>query len=73
MKHFAHFVTPGSRRIGLKGPWTGNALAFETPMGQKVVVIANPFAETRVLRLSDGILTHAFELEPESFHTIVIQ
>ncbi|UUZ84946.1 hypothetical protein LJK88_15855 [Paenibacillus sp. P26] len=72
MKHFAHWVNPGSKRIGLKGPWTGNAATFERPTGEKVVVIANPFKETRVIRLSDGASVRAFELEPESFNTIVI-
>lgn len=72
MKHFSHFVSPESTRIGLKGPWTGNALAFEKPNGDKVVVIANPFAEAKVVRLSDGLRTHSFELEPDSFNTIMI-
>ncbi|UUZ96686.1 hypothetical protein LJK87_21875 [Paenibacillus sp. P25] len=45
---------------------------FERPTGEKVVVIANPFKETRVIRLSDGASVRAFELEPESFNTIVI-
>lgn len=71
MKHFAHFVSPGSKRIGLKGPWTGNAVAFEKPNGDRIVVIANPFADTRILRLANGTQTRIFELEPESFHTIV--
>jgi glucosylceramidase len=71
MKHFSHFVSPASIRIGLKGPWTGNALAFEKPNGEKVVIVANPFEETKVLRLSDGTSVRVFELEPESFNTIV--
>lgn len=71
MKHFSHFVSPESTRIGLKGPWTGNALAFEKPNGDKVVVIANPFAEIKAVRLSDGTQVHTFELEPDSFNTIV--
>ncbi|GGG16689.1 glycoside hydrolase family 30 protein [Paenibacillus abyssi] len=73
MKHFAHFVSEGCVRIGLKGPWTGNALAFKRPNGNKVVVIANPFAEERVLHLSDGTSGGTFMLEPESFHTIVLE
>ncbi|PUA36190.1 glycosyl hydrolase [Paenibacillus elgii] len=72
MQHFSHFVAPGSSRIGLKGPWAGNALAFAAPNGQKAVIVANPFAEPRVLRLSDGTRTQALELEPESFNTIII-
>ncbi|MNP39594.1 hypothetical protein D3C76_1331760 [compost metagenome] len=58
--------------MGLKGPWTGNALAFLREDGAKVVIVANPFAERRTLRLSDGADTIVLELEPESFHTIVI-
>ncbi|WP_035155398.1 glycoside hydrolase family 30 protein [Cohnella thermotolerans] len=71
MKHFSHFVVPGSRRLGLKGPWTGNAVAFETPAGDKIVVIANPFRETRAVRIAFGSDVYSFELEPESFNTIV--
>jgi glucosylceramidase len=72
MKHFSHFVVPGARRIGLRGPWTGNAVAFRNPDGQIVLVLANPFHEPRVLNLSAGETTHRLELEPESFNTIVI-
>ncbi|WP_342416551.1 glycoside hydrolase family 30 protein [Paenibacillus sp. FSL R10-2782] len=72
MKHFSHFVLPGARRIGLHGSWTGNVVAFRNADGQTVVVIANPFYESRVLNLSAGEGTHHFELEPESFNTIVI-
>ncbi|RBW69751.1 glycoside hydrolase family 30 protein [Bacillus taeanensis] len=71
MKHFSHFVVPGAVRIDLKGPWTGNAVAFENPNGEKVVVIANPFSEVRKLHLSDGTSTNVFDLEPESFNTII--
>ncbi|WP_125666074.1 glycoside hydrolase family 30 protein [Paenibacillus baekrokdamisoli] len=71
MQHFAHFVTPGSKRIGLKGPWAGSALAFENPDGERVIVLTNPFADKRILRLLDGTGVRTFELEPESFHTIV--
>ncbi|CAM4350152.1 glycoside hydrolase family 30 beta sandwich domain-containing protein [Paenibacillus alkaliterrae] len=72
MKHFAHFTAPGDLRIGLKGPWAGNAVAFEKPDGTRVLVLANPFADKRELRLSIGTLNYEFKLEPESFHTIVI-
>lgn len=72
MKHFSHFVLPGSTRIGLRGPWTGNALAFKNTEGEKVVVIANPFKEASSIKLSDGVNVHTFELEAESFNTIVL-
>ncbi|TQR97588.1 glycoside hydrolase family 30 protein [Paenibacillus ottowii] len=72
MKHFSHFVLPGARRIGIRGSWAGNAVAFQNTDGQRVLVIANPFKESRVLNLSAGETTHRLELEPESFNTIVI-
>lgn len=72
MKHFAHFTAPGDSRIGLKGPWSGNAIAFEKLDGTRVIVLANPFKDTRELRLSAGSEIYRFQLEPESFHTIVI-
>ncbi|MEC0182388.1 glycoside hydrolase family 30 protein [Paenibacillus peoriae] len=72
MKHFSHFVLPGARRIGLRGSWAGNAVAFQNTDGQRVLVIANPFHESRALNLSVGETTHLLKLEPESFNTIVI-
>ncbi|MNE74567.1 hypothetical protein D3C80_1706550 [compost metagenome] len=72
MKHFAHFTSPGDRRIGLKGPWAGNAIAFEKPDGTKVLVLANHFDTERELRLAVNKKVHSFKLAPESFHTIVI-
>lgn len=70
MKHFANAVRPGAKRIGLRGPWAGHAVAFRNPDGETVVVLANPFKETRELKLSDGKDVYSFQLEPESFHTI---
>ncbi|NRF93772.1 glycoside hydrolase family 30 protein [Paenibacillus frigoriresistens] len=73
MKHFSHFVMPGSTRIGLKGPWTGNAVAFLTPNGQTIIIVANPFMEVRCLHLQLGTSeVYSFDLEAESFNTIVI-
>lgn len=72
MKHFSHFVAPGSVRLGLKGHWTGNALAFRTPAGEKVITLLNPFANTRTVTVSDGEQAYKLELAPESFHTIVL-
>lgn len=73
MKHFAYFIAPGSRRIGLQGAWTGKSVAFCNPDGEIVVVINNPFKEARRLNLNAGDQTLSFELEAESFNTIVIK
>lgn len=72
MKHFSHFTGPDDRRIGLKGPWAGNAIGFEKPDGTQVLVITNPFKDSRELKLTIDSTLRVFELEPESFHTIVI-
>jgi len=72
MKHFAHFTSPNDRRVGLKGPWAGNAVAFEKPDGTRIIVLTNPFKDTRELRLSIDSKQQLFRLEPESFHTIII-
>lgn len=71
MKHFSHFVTPGSYRIGQRGHWFGNAVSFETPNGERIVVMVNPFKEARTVRISDGSAVYEFKLEAESFNTIV--
>lgn len=73
MKHFAHFVGKDSRRLGLAGPWTGNALAFENREGRTIVILSNPFSDTRQLRLgisNDSVIV--LDLAPQSFHTIAI-
>lgn len=72
MKHFSRFAAPGSVRLGLKGPWSGHAVAFRTPEGGLMLVIANPYREARMLRLHSGSSLHSFQLEADSFHTFVI-
>jgi glucosylceramidase len=72
MKHFSHFVGPGYSRSGIKGKWSGNAIAFENGEREKVVVICNPFKNRRDLCLFTGSYTYVFNLDPESFNTIKI-
>ncbi|MNC52822.1 O-Glycosyl hydrolase family 30 [compost metagenome] len=72
MKHFSRYAVPGSVRVGLRGPWSGHAVAFRTPEGRLTLVIANPYMEARMLHLRSGSSLYSFELEAESFHTIVI-
>lgn len=73
MKHYSHFTPPGSQRLSLKGPWTGNATAFATPAGDTVIVIANPFKEPRTIAITCGKEQPLFTLEAESFNTIVFK
>ncbi|MHB9024172.1 MAG: glycoside hydrolase family 30 protein [Armatimonadota bacterium] len=72
MKHFSHFIEPGAVRLGLEGPWTGNAVAFENPDGSAVVVVANPHAEPRDLVLQRGEQTIAARLDEWSFNTFAL-
>ncbi|MDO7907984.1 glycoside hydrolase family 30 protein [Paenibacillus sp. JX-17] len=73
MKHFARYVVPGARRIGLQGPWNGKSSAFCNPDGSIVIVVNNPFKDMRHLNLSYQNQTLQFELKEESFNTIVIR
>ena len=72
MKHFAHFVTPGSVRIDLHGPWSGNALAFQTPDRATVVVCANPFREPVEVVMNVGGERCSLCLDGYSFNTVVL-
>ena len=73
MKHFAHFIAPGAARLGLQGPWTGDAVAFENPDGTRVVVIGNPFAEERGLTFVCENMRTAVTLAGCSFNTLVFE
>lgn len=72
MKHFSRFTSPGAVRVGLKGPWSGNAVAFKGTDGRITLVISNPFDEQRTLNLNSNSSLHSFVLAPQSFHTIVL-
>ena len=68
MKHASHFIRRGARRLWLSGQWNAFALAFENPDGSRVVLIQNPFCETRVV----NIMNESFDLQPQSINTIII-
>lgn len=72
MKHFAHDVVPGARRVGLSGAWSGKAVAFRNPDNSLVIVINNPFKDSRDLHLAYEGQTLRFELESDSFNSIII-
>jgi len=72
MKHLAQFVPPGSVRVDLCGPWSGNALAFQTPERATVVVCANPFSEPADVIIDIGGERRALCLDAQSFNTIVL-
>lgn len=73
MKHFAHFVAPGATRLGLSGSWTANAVAFANPDNSTVVVIGNPFNESRPLTFASAAGKVTVTLAPYSFNTLHIE
>ncbi len=72
MKHLAHFVAPGSVRLDLQGPWSGNALAFQTPDRSTVVVCANPFNEQVEVVMDVASDRFLLRLDAHSFNTLVL-
>lgn len=73
MKHLAAFVQKGAVRIGLKGAWTGNALAFKNQDNSIIVAAHNPLTEERNLILEVENMKYKFEIEAESFNTIEVK
>jgi glucosylceramidase len=73
MKHLSHFVAPGSVRRDLQGPWSGNALAFQTPDHSTVVVCENPFKEPIEVVLEVEGDRYSICVDACSFNTIVFE
>ncbi|HEY3396105.1 MAG TPA: glycoside hydrolase family 30 beta sandwich domain-containing protein [Armatimonadota bacterium] len=71
MKHLSRFVAPGARRICLRGPWTGNSLAFENPDGTVVVAVQNPHADARDFAFQGATGAVGGCLPPSSINTFV--
>ena len=73
MKHHAHFIQPGAVRLGLEGPWTGNALAFANPNGAEIYVVQNPTPKPMPLVLQATGARFALTLKPDSINTICVR
>ncbi|WP_243076389.1 glycoside hydrolase family 30 beta sandwich domain-containing protein [Microbacterium sp. SS28] len=68
--HAARFVPAGSVRVGSsEAPGLQN-VAFQTPAGGMVMVIWNPGADTRDVRIGDGQDAVLTELAPRSLTTV---
>lgn len=73
MKHFSGFIAPGAVRLGLTGPWTGNAVAFENPDGSIAVVVANHLPEAKVVTFGEELGGMSLTLQPGSVNTLTFQ
>jgi glucosylceramidase len=72
MKHFSHFISAGAVKLGAKGHWTGNSLAFENPNGEIVVVVSNDVDFDRKFTFKGKNKEYSIMLKPYSFNTLVI-
>ena len=74
VKHFTHFVTPGSRMIAF-WPWSQEtntqAIAFQRPNGKRVVIAGNTADQPRIVSLQIGKRYLNTTLAPHSFNTYV--
>lgn len=66
MKHFSHFVKRGAKVLKLRGEFSSSAVAFCNPDGKRVLVVANPYREEKIVSFG-GI---SYVLPPRSFNTV---
>jgi len=70
MKHFSGAVPDGSVRLGMKGPWAADTVAFRLPKGGYAFIVFNPFRDIRRLTIEVEGETYDFDLEPQSINSI---
>ena len=73
MKHFSHFIERGAVRLGTKGHWNGNALAFENPNGEIIIVVSNGMNIERKFSFIGKGEPFTVTLKPYSFNTLKIE
>ncbi len=70
MKHFSSVVPDGSLRLGMKGPWAADTVAFKTPKGGNAFIVFNPFRDIRRVTVETAGETYSFDMEPQSINSI---
>ena len=73
MKSVSAVVQRGAVRLGMKGAWAADTLAFENPDGSLALSVFNPFLSEREVTLRHGGETLRFALEPRSVNSILIR
>ncbi len=71
VKHMSRYVDPGAATCELRGPWTGNAFAFQNPSGRVVIVLCNPLEEAAKVTVAAAGNSLRCALPPRSFNTIM--
>lgn len=72
MKSCSAIVQRGAVRLGMKGAWAADTLAFANPDGSLALSVMNPFREMRPLTLNHAGETLRFALEPRSVSSILL-
>ena len=73
MKSVSAIVQRGAVRLGMKGSWAADTLAFQNPDGSLALSVFNPFHEVRSVTLLHNGETLLFPLEPRSVNSIQIR
>lgn len=73
MKSASAIVQRGAVRLGMRGPWAADTLAFENPDHSLALSVFNPFCEVRSVALLHNGETLRFPLEPRSVNSIRIR
>jgi len=71
--HLCRFLRPGAVRRAVSGPWAANALVFANPDGSVVVIVSNPYAQTRELSFTVGTTGVNLTVPAGAFETIVVK
>lgn len=71
MKHLSHFVKPGAKKL-VTPAGMDFGLLFENPDGEVVGLLVNETDEVKSFLLEKDSHNYRIELDPHSFHTIVI-
>ena len=73
MKSVSAIVQRGAVRLGMKGSWAADTLAFQNPDNSLALSVFNPFHELRAMTLLHNGETLLFPLEPRSVNSIRIR
>lgn len=73
MKSVSAIVQRGAVRLGMKGSWAADTLAFQNPDNSLALSVFNPFHEVRAMTLFHNGETLLFPLEPRSVNSILIR
>lgn len=66
MKHFAHFIQKGAKRLVLEGHFSSTSVAFKNPNGNIILVCKNPLEKEITFDFNGQNIT----LPPKSINTI---